>query len=262
VFALNAGTGSIIWSFNRGGGLPILKNNQVYVNSDSLYALDAVTGIKKWGYYANENPSVPPVVFADRIYVLSYNYTLSALNTATGTEIWKKPSFYLTVGQVEDCEGLNVKNGNIYAATNHLIILDSATGTIKYTATARPHTYSGQLEYGDGIAPVVTDSLVFVLRSRLDIFDAFTGQFKWTLPTAGGSNFGVTVVGNIVYYTSALSDVVLPGGGTYKAGFVYAYDLKSRQLKWQAECKDIDFTGPSPCAITPQGKSYRGGISN
>ncbi len=261
-YALNANNGSIIWSFVKPGGSTLLtiKNNVVYYNSmDSLYAIEASSGLKKWGYYAGENPSVPPVVFTDRTYVISFSNTLSALNTATGAEIWKKPSYAFTA---DDPEGLNVKNGNIYFKADNLFILDSATGTLKSSSYVAAHIYTGNIEYGDGISPVIIDSLAFIPDSRLRIHDAYTGQWKATLPTRAGSNYGLTVIGNIVYYTSALSDVILPNGGIYQAGFVYAYDYKTQTVKWQTECRDIDFSGPSPCAVTRSGLGYRGGASN
>ncbi len=261
-YALNANNGSIMWSFVKPGGSTLLtiKNNVVYYNSqDSLYAIDASSGLKKWGYYAGENPSVPPVVFTDRTYVISYSNTLSALNTATGAEIWKKPSYSFTA---DDPEGLNVKNGNIYITTDNLVILDSATGTFKSSTAASPHIYAGIIEYGDGISPLIIDSLVFIPEHRLYIYDAYTGQWKASLPTRAGTNYGLTVIGNIVYYTSSLSDVILPNGGIYQAGFVYAYNYKTQTVVWQTECRDIDFIGPSPCAVTRSGLGYRGGLSN
>lgn len=260
--ALNANNGTILWNFNlpRVGSLPIFRNNTIYVNSDSLYAIDALTGNKRWSYKTDHNTQVPPVITGNRIYVLSYNYTLSALNAATGAEIWKKPDYYLPIS---DCEGLNVKHGNIYVESDDLLILDSATGDRKYSTPIFAHLYT-VLEYGDGIAPLVTDSLVFTMTGRIGVYDAFNGTYKYTLPIVNAFNYGVTIVGNIVYYTSALSDVIIPGGGggTYRAGFAFAFDLNTRTLKWKTEFKDIDFTGPSPCAVSRSGKSYRGELSN
>ena len=54
VLALNARTGTLLWSYLTGDGAsdPVVANGVVYVgsNGNNLYALNARTGAKLWSY--------------------------------------------------------------------------------------------------------------------------------------------------------------------------------------------------------------------
>jgi outer membrane protein assembly factor BamB len=54
VLALNARTGSLLWSYLTGDGAsePVVANGVVYVGSsdNNIYALNARTGAKLWSY--------------------------------------------------------------------------------------------------------------------------------------------------------------------------------------------------------------------
>ena len=55
VYALNASTGALLWSYTTGGRVnssPAVANGVVYVGSldNNVYALNASTGAKLWSY--------------------------------------------------------------------------------------------------------------------------------------------------------------------------------------------------------------------
>ena len=57
VYALNASTGAMLWSFTTGGRVessPTVVNGVVYIGSDddNVYALNASTGNKLWTLYS------------------------------------------------------------------------------------------------------------------------------------------------------------------------------------------------------------------
>lgn len=71
-----------------GGGQILLKDVVIYANSDILYAIDAITGKRRWQVWTQN--SVPPVVSNDRVYVIGLGYSISVLDVSTGALLWGK----------------------------------------------------------------------------------------------------------------------------------------------------------------------------
>jgi hypothetical protein len=141
------------------------------------------------------------------------------------------------------------------------MIRDSTNGSFKANSNPLPTTYL--IPAGDGIVPVVTDSLVFISDNyRVMVYDAYTAQYVISLPGDEGGESGVTIAGDMVYYTTDLSAVNRPDGSTYYAGFVNCYDLKAKVIRWKKELKDIDFYLGAPCVLTKSHTAYRGTASN
>ncbi len=259
VTAFDPGNGAVLWTFSKPGAstLLIYKNNTVYFNADSLYAIDATNGSRKWAYRTGGQASIAPVVFTNRTYVISYPSTISLLNTATGAEIWKKPDYTLSL---DDVEGLNVKNGNIYGLTDDLIILDSADGSFKSSSHIENHIYNNYIEFSDGIRPIFVDSLAIIPAGSIYVRDAYTGLEKYTFAGAGYTGAGCTLTGTIIYYTNTEHEYYLPDLSSYYAGTVSAFDYKTRIMKWTRQFVDHRFIKASPCVVTVSGKGYRGGV--
>jgi uncharacterized repeat protein (TIGR01451 family) len=93
-YALNARTGTLLWTFNAGsqpGTSPAVANGVVYFNSSdlNLYALNASTGAKLWSYSTGtDTPAVnnSPAVANGLVY-LGLN-GLSLLHANTGALLW------------------------------------------------------------------------------------------------------------------------------------------------------------------------------
>ena len=73
---------------------PAVANGVVYVgsNDDSIYALNASTGTLLWSYSAGESVSSSPAVADGVVYVGSLNYgngkSIHALDASTGALLW------------------------------------------------------------------------------------------------------------------------------------------------------------------------------
>src|SRR5215469_6710066 len=88
------------WNYTTGQAItssPAVANGLVYVGSDKLYALDAVTGALKWSYITggggiNSSPKVTNGV----VYVGSDDDKLYALDAVTGALKWS----YITGGAI------------------------------------------------------------------------------------------------------------------------------------------------------------------
>ncbi|MFE2306169.1 PQQ-binding-like beta-propeller repeat protein [Streptomyces sp. NPDC059411] len=98
--ALSAVSGEKKWAFREGGYVfrtPAVADALVFVtpNDDSLYAVDAATGTKKWSVSLKRPASAdawfrpsPPVVASGTVYAGGGDNALHALDAKTGTKKW------------------------------------------------------------------------------------------------------------------------------------------------------------------------------
>jgi outer membrane protein assembly factor BamB len=109
MYALNATTGSQVWSVNLNpapvGRItfedivagPVISNGVVYIGTfaDTLYALDAATGARRWATAAGQTLSTVIVSSAadtnGTLYVGGGDPDLFAINGATGVVKWMAP---------------------------------------------------------------------------------------------------------------------------------------------------------------------------
>jgi outer membrane protein assembly factor BamB len=119
VYALDAHTGSKLWGYATGGHVtssPAVANGVVYVGSfdDNVYALDASTGALLWSYATGNSVQSSPAVANGVVYVGSDDGNVYALNAQTGGELWS----YTTVANVYSSPA--VVNGVVYFGSDDL----------------------------------------------------------------------------------------------------------------------------------------------
>jgi outer membrane protein assembly factor BamB len=76
MYALNAGTGAVLWSYATRasvGGSPAVANGVLYFGSDYVYALNATTGAKLWAYL--DTHAVPGTAIVAHGMAYFYGYT-------------------------------------------------------------------------------------------------------------------------------------------------------------------------------------------
>jgi eukaryotic-like serine/threonine-protein kinase len=79
VYALNASTGSLLWTFSTlTSSSPAVANGVVYIgggndNNGEVYALNAKTGAELWSYTTTGNLTWSPVVVNGIVYASSGN---------------------------------------------------------------------------------------------------------------------------------------------------------------------------------------------
>lgn len=112
IFALDAASGDILWTFNESNSVdmdwvsesPVLdiQNDMLIVASDrrasptqdSLWGIDVLTGTAAWSASVGRLLNAP-VVLDDRIYVADYSGYIRALNREDGTVLWSnRVSYY------------------------------------------------------------------------------------------------------------------------------------------------------------------------
>ncbi len=113
VYALNASTGTTLWSYATGAGRfltssPAVANGVVYImpydpsyygSGNNLYALNASTGAQLWssplfGKFSSRSlgiESSTPAVVNGVVYIGSGVSNLYALNASTGALLWSSP---------------------------------------------------------------------------------------------------------------------------------------------------------------------------
>ena len=178
VYALDAGSGSIVWRAETGGpivGGLALAGDVVYVGSldRKIYALDARTGEPRWPQPFNAGHEVfaQPVVQGDLVYVATMGGHLYALDAAAGGPRWSfKADAALPAAPAFD-------QGRLYVGglDNGLYALDAVDGRLLWSFKAGNWFWT---------TPLVQDGVVYAaaLDRKVYALDAETGQPRWSQP--------------------------------------------------------------------------------
>jgi outer membrane protein assembly factor BamB len=237
LYALDAVTGALKWSYKMGGYIdssPAVTNGVVYVGSGDykLYALDALTGTLKWSYTTGSYLTSSPAVANGMVYVGSQDGKLYALDAVTGSLKWR----YSTGKHIYSSPA--VANGLVFVCSGYgkLYALDAMTGALKwsfrpgslidyssptvadgfiYIGTSDAKLYAlngatGTLKWsysavGSYSSPAVANGLVFVGSDKLYALDAMTGALKWSYATGSSTDFidsSPAVANGVVYVGS------------------------------------------------------------
>jgi glucose dehydrogenase len=202
IYALNADTGALVWSFSTLYGTsisPAVSGGVVYVAGSygPIYALEAHTGALLW--QSSLNPGLvhsPPTVAGGVLYVQAYLGGVHALDAATGALLWTNLDLVDVLGTVA------VAYGRIYVTSHQhdsgpldTYALDAQTGVVVWHVT----------EVGGLVSVAVANGLVYVVNDavgQIDVFDATTGV---ALTGFGGPGVysSPVIVNGTVYFTGA-----------------------------------------------------------
>ncbi len=259
LYALNATTGALLWSF-PGGGSPAVANGVAYVSSGNLYALNANTGALLWTF---PGPVGSPTV-ANSVVYLGCGFYVCAVNAATGALLWQ----YTNIEGISD---LAVGNGYVYFGSEDpsnwdqgtFYVLDAGTGALVwsqvvgnsqngYVGFSTPAVGGGQVcvnvltslqqqQYaslfclgGGGqhgfnapaSAPAVAYGMVY---DGVSAYSYGTRHFPATLYAMSGG-----VLWDYVPSGSSISPQALANGVIYfGAGYLYALNANTGALLWQ-----------------------------
>lgn len=184
LYALNALTGELIWSFAADAAIhssPVIHNGKIFFGSwnTRFYALNAETGSELWQRQGGTDPqnfamqgiTAAPVVDEQNVYVGARDGFVYAWRQSDGELVWKydaAKSWILASATLDD--------HNIYIATSDtglLLSLDKKTGLEKYRADTRTWTYTKPLLVNNRYAFVGT------MTGELYGFDKNTGNKLW-----------------------------------------------------------------------------------
>ena len=136
---------------------PAVVDGSVYIGSwDSfLYALDAGTGRVRWTFEAGHDPAIhnqegfqsSPAVVDGVVYVGCRDAHVYAIDAATGKKKWDYPTSKSWVNGTPA-----VRDGVVYVGTSdtsRIMALDAATGRLRWNATAGGYVFSSVALAGD-----------------------------------------------------------------------------------------------------------------
>jgi eukaryotic-like serine/threonine-protein kinase len=218
-FALDAGTGSLVWRDSLPGEFeycdPQLVNGVIYAASTSgvVYGLDPASGAIKWQFQAGGVVATTPAIVNGTVYFGSDDHNFYAVDLASASLKWKFPS-----GGPTD-SGPSVVNGIVYfgGGDENLYALDAAAGTVIWK-----FNLNGPVSMA---APLVTNGVVYI-GSRSDSLyavDQVSGSLKWSAKADG--------------FTLELSSPSINNGVIYvgaESGSLFAFDTATGAQLWKS----------------------------
>jgi outer membrane protein assembly factor BamB len=201
---------------------PVIANGVVYIGSgdQNVYALDASTGALRWTFGTGDVVHASPAVANGVVYVGSWDRNLYAIDASTGRERWRYTTGNDTTiyNQIGIASSAAVAGGLVFVGgrDGHFHVVDAATGQLKWK-----HNNRG----GWTIAsPAVKDGIVYFPTSdgtRFKALEASTGNVKFDLQNKAVSFSSPALAGDVAFYgtSDGYLNAVSLTEGTLKATF-------------------------------------------
>ena len=180
---------------------PMIANGIVYIGSGdhNVYALDAATGALRWSFATGDVVHATPALADGLVYIGSWDRNLYALDAATGRERWRYTTGNDTViyNQIGIASSAAIADGLVFVGgrDGKFHVVDAKTGAVKWV-----HNNNG----GWTIAsPAVRSGVVYFPTSdgtRFKALDAATGGVKFDLQNKAVSFSSPALVGNVAFY--------------------------------------------------------------
>ena len=187
--------GQVQWTFTTGGAIqssPAVVDGTVYFGSvdGKIYAVDAVSGLKKWEYQTESWILSSPTVVDGVVYVGSNDGRMLALDAHTGNQIWAYRAPYPVATSAA------VAGGIVYFGADdfNLYALDALTGR---------KIWEFQTGHQIRSSPVVANGIVYIgsMDGNIYALNAKTGKFRLHY-----SNYAIdstaVVSGTTVYFSN------------------------------------------------------------
>jgi outer membrane protein assembly factor BamB len=220
--------GTVKWSFQTGGptgvegSLPAVSKDGATIfvgsNDKKVYALDAVTGAKKWEFATGSWVYSSPAVSNDgaTIFVGSDDNKVYALDAVTGAKKWE----FATGNQVRSSPAVSNDGATIFVGSRDTKVyaLDAMTGAKKWEFATGSWVWSSS----PAVSKDGTTIFVGSFDKNVYALDTVTGAKKWQFTT-----------GDFVYSSPAVSNdgtTIFVGSRDKK---VYALDAVTGAKKWE-----------------------------
>jgi outer membrane protein assembly factor BamB len=272
LYALDASTGSLLWSFPTGGFIwssPAVAKGIVYVGSadGKVYALKASSGAMVWSFATSGLVIASPVVTNGTVYVGSDDGTVYALaagngalrwSFATGGPVRSSPavsSSFLFFGSDDgNTYGLQRSNGALLwswptgpirsapAVSGTSVYVTSENGRVYALTTTGYLRWSFNTSYDIEASPAVANGVVYVANFSGDVFalSARTGTQNWSVSTGASLTYSSPAVANGVVYLAA--------------GPLWGFDASTGDAVWSFFDGEFGFASP----VITDGVVYEG----
>ncbi len=179
VYALNASSGAIIWSYAANENTessPTVVDNVVYIGAGNysatrdnghVYALQATTGEKLWSYQTGGTVESSPAVAYGKVYVGCGDGNVYAFDAATGNVIWS----YKTDATILKSSPAVVEGVVYICSIEYLYALNATNGMKLWSQTGDWRILSS--------SPMVTNNIVYLSADGVYAFDSKTGELLW-----------------------------------------------------------------------------------
>ncbi len=257
LYALNANTGALLWSYPRSGdginpSSPAVANGVVYIgesnvnaSDNSVLALDAGTGALLWSYSDGNPIYSAPALVNGVVYVASGGGGTFALDASTGALLWDFGIGFQINASPAVANGV-FYTGSLVNAVFHAI--DASTGAALWTFES-----GGSRDYAFNSSPSVANGVVYAASDDGNLYalNASTGALMWNYPSGGptavtdgvvyapsvsGLNALNASTGALLWNYSLFGSPAVAGGVVYFGGSgdnnLYALNASTGALLW------------------------------
>ena len=222
-FALDAGTGSLVWKDSVAGmfetypggfqyNTPQLANGIIYAANTSgiIFGFDPATGRIKSQFRPGGPVATTPAIANGTLFFGSDDHNFYAVDLATGSTKWSVPTGWPTDSAP------TVSDGIVYFGADYMYALDAATGVVKWKFFLNPATIMA--------APLVNNGVVYIgsENDTLYALDAATGGVKWRARADNTLAQSTPTISNGVLYVGA------------ESGSLFAFDAATGTQQWKA----------------------------
>jgi outer membrane protein assembly factor BamB len=197
--AWDADTGRERWRFKSAPieSSPLLKNGRLYVGTwdHNVYALDAGTGRKIWSFQADDQVNTSAAYWRGRIYIGSDGGTLYALSARTGKLLWSAQSQSKFGSREFWYATPTVAYGRVYIGNTDgtMYVYGAKTGNLLWARPLGTYIYGAAAVYQRRVFVGTYDGKFYAL-------DAATGDTIWQIDAKGAVHAAPTVMDGLVYY--------------------------------------------------------------
>lgn len=201
---------------------PVVAAGVVYIGSGDqhVYALDAATGALRWSFATGDVIHASPAVAEGTVYIGSWDRNLYAIDAMNGRERWRYTTGNDTViyNQIGIASSAAVANGTVFVGgrDGQFHAVDARTGVLRWK-----HNNKG----GWTIAsPAIKGGVVYFPTSdgtRFKALDATTGEVKFDLQNKAVSFSSPAIAGDVAFYgtSDGYLNAVSLKDGSLKATF-------------------------------------------
>lgn len=180
---------------------PAVAGGVVYIGSGDqhVYALDAATGALKWSFATGDVVHASPAVVDGVVYIGSWDRNVYAIAAGTGKELWRYTTGNDTTiyNQIGIASSAAVAGGMVFVGgrDGHFHAVDATTGSLRWKIDNKG---------GWTIAsPAVKDGIVYFPTSdgrRFKAVEAATGAVKIDLQNVAVSFSSPAIAGEVAFY--------------------------------------------------------------